>query len=188
MVSTTKLTLKLNYWISSRSNICVTKYESNWKYTTKSTAEPRIFLPWNLFWTTRKFTFTKQFFEVFSSEQAQAENERLKLQHQKWNEAANQLLREREREPEPNELLQRLKELDTKIQGDNNTLEKTQMFPSNPKKVSPQQVAISEFSILTPLNFHAITDRQKEYLLEMLSVSLRIVKIFHKLSTFWKTL
>ena len=101
----------------------------------------------------------QQFSEVFSLEQTQAENERLQLHYQRWIEAANQILRKQR--PERKQLIQQLNQLDTAFQTDNNHREITKKKRSTSKKLPPQQVGRSEFSILRPFVFHVITKTQK---------------------------
>ena len=50
---------------------------------------------------------------------------------------------------------------------------KTQLIPSTPTKIPAKQVARFEFSSPTSFIFHVITQRQKEHLFLMPSVSLR---------------
>ena len=55
------ITIKLKYLLKIlRSNTCGTKYKSNWKNLTKSTANPWFFLPWYICWTSSKFIFTTE--------------------------------------------------------------------------------------------------------------------------------
>ena len=95
--------------------------------------------------------------EVNSSKQTEAENERLRLQHQGRIEAVNQCLRKQELER--NQMIQQLHHFKTENQPDN-VPEITEMIPPTSKKV-PQQAAWSEFSIPTPFVFHVKTERQK---------------------------
>ena len=69
--------------------------------------------------------------EVFSKKQTWAENVRLKLQHQRRIEAANQMFQKQELEWI--QLLQQMNKPDTVNQDDNNTLEITQMVPLTSK-------------------------------------------------------
>ena len=91
----------------------------------------------------------QRFSDVFSLKETQAENEHLWLQHQKIIGAPNLLLRKQELEL--NQLIQKMYQHDTANQNANFTLEK---FKStfNIKKLSPQQVSISDISI--PIALH----------------------------------
>ena len=97
--------------------------------------------------------------EIFSSEQTQAENEHLTFQHQRRNEAANQILRKLELER--NQLIQQLNQLNIEIKPDKIPPEISEMIPSTSKKVPPLQVVRSDFSFSKPFLFHVITEGQK---------------------------
>ena len=99
------------------------------------------------------------FSEVLSSEQTQAENERLRIQHQKRIGAANQFLRKQELQR--NQLLQQKKQCDPEIQNDDFIPEYFPLTPLTSQKTPPQQVARSEFSNRNTFIFHVITERQK---------------------------
>ena len=99
----------------------------------------------------------QQLSEVFSSEQTQAENERLRVQRR--TEAAIQTLRKRELER--NQVIEQLNQLDTELQHDNTPPESIKMIPPTSRNVPPEQVARSQFSAPTPFAFHVITERQK---------------------------
>ena len=99
----------------------------------------------------------QQLSEVFSSEQTEAESDRLRVQRR--TEAAIQTLRKRELER--NQVIEQLNQLDTKLQHDNTPPESNKMIPSTSRSVPPQQVTRSEFSAPTPFAFHVITERQK---------------------------
>ena len=91
--------------------------------------------------------------ELFPSEQLQDQNERSRLQYQRKNEAAIQLLQKQELNF--NQLTQQMN------QHDNITLENTKMIRSISKKEPPKQVAGNKFAILIPFVFHVITERHK---------------------------
>ena len=101
----------------------------------------------------------QQFSEVLSSDQTQAEIERLKLQHYKKIEAATQFLRTQELQR--GQMIQQLNQPDPEIQDGKITLENTRLVPSSSKRVPPQQVATSAFSINTPIISHVITENHK---------------------------
>ena len=67
----------------------------------------------------------------------------------------------RKQELEHIQLLQQLNQLDTGIQHDLIPPVKTKMIPTTSKKVPPQQIKSSGFSIPTPFVFHAIIERHK---------------------------
>ena len=83
----------------------------------------------------------------------------MRLQLERRIEAANHLIRKRE--PECNELLQQLNQPDIYSRDQKFTVENSQMIPITPKRVLPQQVARSEFSIPTQIIFNVIAERQK---------------------------
>ena len=93
----------------------------------------------------------RQVFEVFSLEQTQAKNDCLKLEHQRRIETADYF--SKEQKLERNLLIQQMNQPDTEAEDNNMTLENTQMILSTSKKVPPQQVARSEFSIPTTFLF-----------------------------------
>ena len=119
------------------------------------------------------------FAEVFSLKQTQVENERVRLEHQRRIETANQILREEELER--NQLLQQLNQPATDNKDDNFTLEKSRMIPSTSETETPQQNARSEFSKRTPFIFLVITERQKELSLRMLSALLEVLFIIKQI-------
>ena len=119
----------------------------------------------------------QQFSEVFSLEQAQAENDRLRLQHQQRIEAAIQILRRQELQL--NQLLQQLNQSDTEIQKKNVISENTKMIPTTTsERVPPQQFARSKFSSPPRIVFHVITEGQKVLTLRMLLVLLKTLILF----------
>ena len=101
----------------------------------------------------------QHFSEIISSQQTPGENERLLMKHQRRIEAANRIVRKQTLES--NQLIQQLNQLDTGIHHYNINLKKAEMKPSISKKVPPQQVAWSEFSVPTTFVFHVIVERRK---------------------------
>ena len=101
----------------------------------------------------------QQFSEVFPSDQTQTGSERIRLQHQRRIEFANQL--SRKHELERNNMIQQLNQLDSEFQHDNISPENSVLIPSTSEKVPPQQVSGSELSIPKPFVFHVITERQR---------------------------
>ena len=64
----------------------------------------------------------QHFSEFFSSEQTQVENERLRLEHQRRIDAANQIVQKQELDR--NQWFKQLNQTDTEIRNDSNTSEK----------------------------------------------------------------
>ena len=91
---------------------------------------------------------------------------------------------------ERNQLLQYLNQLYTETKHFSITQENSPMIPSTSKKVTPQQVKRSEFSIRTPFVFHAMVERQKrEFIRDAFSFTENLIyKNFHNVSGFCKTL
>ena len=75
---------------------------------------------------------------------------------------------------ELNQMLQQLNQPETVIQDDNTLPQKTREILSTSKRVPSKQIDSSTFSITTHLSLHVITKIQKQLLLQILSLLLRI--------------
>ena len=130
----------------------------------------------------------QHFSEIFSIQQIQLENKRLRQQHQKRIDTASQF--SWKYEVERNFLIQHMNQRDTDFQDDNKTLENTRVTPSTSINVPPQQVAIYEFSFPTPLIFHVITEiteRRKKHLLLIVSVWPKLSNKIQQKPYFWRS-
>ena len=127
----------------------------------------------------------QQLSEVFSSERIQAENERLRLQHQRRIEASNELLRKKELER--NQLIKHLNQLDIQLQHDNVTTENTKMIPSTSKKSTTKTSwKIWVFYSFTFVS-HVITERQKRaFIADCIKFNGKLIIIFQKTLYFLK--
>ena len=127
---------------------------------------------------TSSVEFRQNFLEVFSSEQTQAEAERLRIQHQRRIQAANQL--SLKPELERNQFLQQKNQLDTEIQLDSFAPESIKMIPSTSKRYHHNKLQDLNFQFLHHSSFMSLQKYKNELLLRMLSAHLKILYIIQQ--------
>ena len=105
----------------------------------------------------------QQFSELFSSEQTQTANERLRLQHQQRIEAPNQLLRKQELERSP--FLQQLNQLDTEVQHDDIPSKKLNWHLQHQNSYHHIKLQDLSFPLLQHSSFMLLQKDKNEHLL-----------------------